>query len=307
MSSSATSTTPRMFVGAILVLTASLGFASKGIFIKLSYNLGMQIDAITIMALRMLMALPLFLATAFMLRTREDAAALTTGDYLRILYLGFLGYYLSSYLDLSGLYYISAGMERLILYLYPTFVIVLSAVILRKPISRQELSALALSYAGIAGVFFLDLRAEGDAVIRGGLLVMLAALSFAIFMIGSHEAIHRIGSARFTAYSMSVATLLTLIHYLLNHGVENLVQPFPFYLYGVCLAIAGTVLPAFLMNAGLQRIGANRTSILTSIGPVMTLGLAYLYLGEGITLPQAAGTLLILAGVYLASRPQTPA
>jgi drug/metabolite transporter (DMT)-like permease len=302
MSSNTPTEPPGNMLGIALVLAASLGFASKAIFIKLSYQVDGSIDAITVMALRMLLALPFFLITALFYRRRQGQSELTRGDYARILYLGFMGYYLSSYLDLSGLHHISAGLERLILYLYPTFVVLLSAYLSRRRVRQREVTALLLSYLGIAMVFYFELGLAGDSVLTGSLLVTAAAFSFALFMIGSHGAVRRIGAARFTAYSMTVATLLTLGHYLAVHGVENLRQPAPFYLYGLNLAMLGTVLPAFMMNAGLQRVGASSTAILGSIGPIMTLGLAYLYLGEPLTPLQLGGTLLILAGVYAASR-----
>jgi drug/metabolite transporter (DMT)-like permease len=305
MSSPTPSEPPGSMLGILLILAASLGFASKGIFIKLSYQVDSSIDAITVMAIRMLLALPIFLIAALALHRRAGQSVLVPSDYARILYLGFMGYYLSSYLDLSGLHHISAGLERLILYLYPTFVVLLSAYLSKRRIQAREFTALLLSYLGIAMVFYFELGQVGESVLTGSLLVMAAAFSFALFMVGSHGAVRRIGAARFTAYSMSVATLLTLGHYLAVHGVENLRQPARFYIYGFDLALLGTVLPAFMMNAGLQRVGASRTAILTSIGPIMTLGLAYLYLGEPLTPLQVGGTLLILGGVYTASRRNT--
>jgi len=305
--SSPTEPPPGSLTGSLLIIAASLGFASKGIFIKLSYQLDGSIDAITVMALRMLIALPFFVIAALILHRRPNQTTLQGKDYLHILYLGFMGYYLSSFLDLSGLHHISAGLERLILYLYPSFVVLLSAFQARRWIQGQELAALLLSYLGLAMVFALEMNTVGTSIVHGSLLVMSAAFSFALFMVGSHGAVRRIGSARFTAYSMSVATLLTLLHYLVVHGVENLRQASSFYLYGADLALLGTVLPAFMMNAGLLRIGASRAAILTSAGPVLTLGLAYVFLGEPLTGLQIGGTVLILGGVYVASRPRATA
>lgn len=288
--------------GILFIIIASLGFASKGIFIKLSYQISGNIDAITVMAVRMLIALPFFLATAIFLQRKPDQTPLQGRDYLHILYLGFMGYYLSSLLDISGLYHISAGLERLILYLYPTFVVLLSAYQAKRPVARHEISALLLSYIGIAMVFAFEIVQFGNTIVQGALLVLSAAFSFALFMVGSHGAVQRIGAARFTAYSMTVATLLTLIHYTILHGLALFDEPPGFYLYAVDLALLGTVVPAFLMNAGLHRVGASQTAILTSVGPILTLALAYVYLGEPLTLVQMAGTMLILAGVYVAGR-----
>lgn len=293
--------------GVLFVIIATLGFASKGIFIKLSYQLGNHIDAITVMAFRMIIALPFFLITAWYLERREGRVDLSCGDYLRIVYLGFMGYYLSSLLDLSGLQHISASLERLILYLYPTFVVLLTAYLARRRIHMREIFALGLSYLGLGFVFTSDLADMNRNILHGSLLILAAAFSFALFMVASHGMVRRIGAARTTALSMSVAALFTIIHYLLVHGSMQLHQAPAFYWYGLSLALFGTVIPSFLMNAGLHRVGPGRTAILTSIGPIMTLGLAFLYLGEKLSLVQFLGALLILGGVYIAGRKTAPA
>ncbi len=295
---------PLAFSGIAFVIIAALGFSSKGVLIKLAYALDPRIDAIGVMAIRMLLALPFFLVVALRIARHRETAPLIRQDVLAILALGFFGYYASSWLDFTGLKYISASLERLILYLYPSLVVVLSAWYYRRAITRRERHALALGYAGIVLVFVVDLHFVGADVLKGGVLVFVAALSYAVFLIASAHTIQRVGAARFTAYSMTVATALTLIHYFVQHGVQLAYFPAEFYAIGLAMAVFCTVIPAFLMNAGMQRIGAGMTSMLSSVGPVMTIGLAYFVLHEPIAPVQWVGTALIISGVLLLVRRQ---
>jgi len=301
MSTSNTVSIRRHYLGIGLILFASLGFAAKGIFIKLAYT-DQSVDAITLMTIRMLMSTPFFLGVAIFYVRQPTPEPLQRSDLLRILYLGFIGYYLSSYLDFTGLHYISAGLERLVLYLYPSFVIILTVIAVRRAPRQQELLALALSYTGIGLLFALELSIVGKEVITGTLAVLAAALSYAFFMVGSQPAIRRMGSARFTAYSMLAASSMVFIHYLFTNEFRLHEMSMDFYLYGLALALLSTVLPAFMMNAGIKQIGASRTAVLTSIGPVLTLILAWTVLGEIIGPLQLAGTMLILLGIYISGR-----
>ena len=289
--------TPLAISGIVLVIIAALGFSSKGVLIKLAYALDPRIDAISVMAVRMLLSLPFFLLVALRIARHQETTPLLRQEVRAILALGFLGYYASSWLDFTGLKYISASLERLILYLYPTLVVLLSALYYRRTIARRERHALALGYAGIALVFAVDLHFAGVDVLTGGALVFVAALSYAVFLIASAHTIQRAGAARFTAYSMSVATLLTTVHYLVQHGVQLAQFPAEFYALGLAMAVFCTVIPAFAMNAGMQRIGAGMTAMLSSVGPVMTIGLAYLFLHEAIAPVQLVGTVLIIGSV----------
>ena len=219
-----------------------------------------------------------------------------------ILGLGVLGYYLASYLDFEGLQYIPAGLERLILFLYPTFVVLFSAGIYRHAIARPQIIALGLSYAGMMMVFMDNMAMESTRVLIGSVLVLCSAIVFAFFMMGSGVMIKRIGSRRFTAYSMTVACLATGLHYATLHGVNPLAIPEDIYWLALIMAIFSTVMPAFLMNAGIRRIGVGSASIISSAGPISTLGLAFLLLGEEVTIVQVAGTVFVLAGVYVVSQ-----
>jgi drug/metabolite transporter (DMT)-like permease len=250
----------------------------------------------------MLIALPVFLFVAFWHRSSSQNQALTLKDGLAIIMLGGLGYYLASYLDFTGLQFISAGLERIILFLYPTFVVLFSAVIFKRSVILREMIALLLSYAGMIWVFQENMQSGSNDVFKGSILVLFSAISFALFMIGSGIMVKRIGSTRFTAFSMTVACFATLAHFIVTHDLYLLNLPKPVYGLTLLMAIFSTVLPAFLMNAGIRRIGSGTASIISSAGPISTLILAYTFLEEPLTLAQIIGTFLVLTGVYVASK-----
>lgn len=291
----------QLLIGSSFVLIAALGFSAKAVIIKLAYGYSIQVDAITLMALRMLIALPVFLFVAFWHRNSSHLA-LTLKDGVGIMLLGGLGYYLASYLDFTGLQYISAGLERVILFLYPTFVVLFSALIFRRLITLREMMALLLCYAAMLWVFLENMQFGSHDIFKGSVLVLLSAISFALFLIGSGIMIKRLGSARFTALSMTIACFATLIHFVVTHDLELLDLPKQVYGLALLMAIFSTVLPAFLMNAGIRRIGSGSASIISSAGPIGTLLLAYIFLGESLSWAQVAGTMLVLTGVYVASK-----
>jgi len=300
----------QILIGCLFVLLAAFGFSAKSILVKLAYGVSPELDAITLMLLRMAISLPFFLAVA-LLSARKSAQTSTNQylhrqDKLMILGLGVLGYYLSSLLDFEGLTYISAGLERLILFLYPTFVVLLTAGLQRRAINRYQGLALLLSYGGMVLVFVDNLmQTVSTNLLLGSVFVAGSALTFSVFMVGSGQAIKRIGSMRFTAYSMTVACLVTGLHFLVLHGVYPLNLPLNVYGLAAIMAIFSTVLPAFLMNAGIQRIGAGSASIISSAGPVITLALAFFLLDETLTIIQLAGTVLTLVGVYVVTQTKT--
>ncbi len=293
-------------LGYLFVLLGAFGFSAKAVLVKLAYSYSHQLDAITLLVLRMAMSLPFFLAVALWSAndsTAEDAQRLNRQDWLMIVGLGLLGYYIASLLDFAGLQYISAGLERLIIFLYPTFVVLFTAAIQRRAINRHQALALILSYAGMMLVFVDNRMAMASSgLLLGSALVFCSAIAFAFFLMGSGMMVKRIGSTRFTAYSMTVACLATGLHFMIQHGVELLNLPAGVYWVALIMAVFSTVLPAFFMNAGIRRIGAGSAAIISSIGPIGTLALAFLLLGETLTLAQLAGTALLLIGVYVVSR-----
>ena len=296
-------------IGYSLVLLGALGFSAKAILIKLAYAANVDVDAITLMALRMLFALPFFLLVAIWRNKQTPALPLDKKQWTAVIVLGLMGYYIASYLDFIGLQYISAGLERVIIFLYPTFVVLFSAVVYRRRITARVAIALGLSYIGTMLVFIEHLTTASSGLLLGSGLVLSSAVIFSWFVMGSGVMTKSIGSARFTAYTMTVACVATLVHFGFRHGVtftHSLSLPFAAWervlSLAFIMAIFSTVLPAFFMNAGIRRIGAGSASIISTTGPVATLALAYLLLGEAITSIQVAGTFFVLAGVYVVSR-----
>lgn len=291
---------PLSLSGITFVVLGALGFSGKAVLIKLAY--AYPVDAATLLALRMLFSLPFFLAVGLWSQCRGGQLPLTRRDHVAVVALGLLGYYLASYLDFLGLQYVSAGLERLILFLYPTLVVMISALWLHRPIARREACALLLSYGGIALAFFHDSATTHGNVNLGAALIFGSAFAFALYLIGSGQLIVRLGTSRFTAYAMTVSVFAVLTQFFLTHAPQALRQPMPVYWLSLAMAILSTVLPAFLMSAGIRRIGASRAALIATIGPVSTIVLAHIFLGESVSAMQMLGTALVCAGTVMVSR-----
>lgn len=292
--------------GAIVAFTAAVFFSTKAIFVKLTYLHGA--DAISSLALRMVMALP-FLLVAGWYSTRGGARPLSRADWKNVLLLGFVGYYLSSLLDFLGLQYITASLERLILFLYPTIVALMSWAFLKKPIGAKGIAALALSYAGIAISFIRDLQHTGDVttVLIGGGFVFACTITYAIYIVGSGEMVGRIGALRFAAYATTVAAICSLIQFALTRPFSALILPWQVYAYALGMAVIATVLPVIMTAKAIHMIGAPKVAIIAAIGPVATILLAWRFLGEPIGWEQLAGAALVMSGVLLISVKKRPA
>jgi drug/metabolite transporter (DMT)-like permease len=222
-------------------------------------------------------------------------------DRWRLLGLGLVGYYLSSYLDFLGLQYISVGLERLILFLTPTFVLLVSALFLKHRIGRLQWAALALSYCGIVLVFVHDLNSGAGSIATGSLLVLGSAASYAVYLLGTGGMVRRIGSVRLVAYAMCVSSVACILQFFLLRPAGLLVQPLPVYGLSLINGIFCTIFPVFMTMVAVQRIGAATASQAGMIGPVSTLFLGWAVLGEPITTVQLAGTALVLGGIYMLS------
>jgi drug/metabolite transporter (DMT)-like permease len=293
--------TPRgIWLGSAFAALGALGFAAKSILIKVAYQLT-PVDSTTLLALRVMFSVPAFVLMAW--HGNADREKLSRRDMALLAWLGFNGYYAASFFDFWGLEYITAALERLILFTYPGIVLMLNAVILKRAIQRREYMALVLSWTGIGLVFYNDLvnSTQPGVVWKGAGLVFLSSITYAIYLVGSGKVIHRIGSVRLTGIVVSVAGGFTLGHFFLTHGTKSLEQPKEIYWIAVALAIFSTILPIFFTSEAIKRIGSNKTSIVASIGPVFTIWLGYLFLNEAVTATQLAGTGLVLGGVLLVS------
>ncbi|HEX7811835.1 MAG TPA: DMT family transporter [Burkholderiales bacterium] len=288
-------------VGTLCVLVAASCFSAKAVLIKLAY--AYPVDAATLLTLRMLFSAPFFVLMALWSTRGSTVQRLTRKQWISIVVLGFTGYYLASYLDFLGLKYITAGLERLILFLYPTIVVLLSAWLLKKPIRAHHIIALVLSYGGIALVFTenLNFGSHANEVALGGALVFASGVVYSFYLIGAGETVGKIGAMRFTAYAMLVACVVCVLQFFLTHDAADLRLPPQVYGLTLTMAILSTVIPAWLMSEGIRLNGANHSAMVGSVGPVATIFLGYWFLNEPITLIQMAGAALVLSGVTLVS------
>ena len=289
--------------GFLLAIIAAAGFSAKAIFIKLAY-FSAPVDPVTLLALRMLFSLPAFAFVAW--RSASATRPLDRTDLLLIAGLGLIGYYLSSLFDFMGLQYLSAGLERLILFLYPTFTVLLSAIFLGHPVTRAHLSALALCYGGIGLVFLHDMPHHSAHLWLGAGLVFASTLSYSIYLTGAGHAISRLGSQRFTALSMVAASLMTLAQFTLTHRLSALEQPERVYALAFGMAVFSTVLPVFALSAAIRLLNPGKTALIGSIGPIATIFMAWAWLDEPVSAIQLAGSALVLTGVWLIGRARKP-
>ena len=285
------------WIGPLLAVVGVLGFSFKAILIKLAYAWE-PIDALTLLTLRMIYSAPIFLVMALL---APRATPVTRGDWLRILWLGFIGYYLASLVDFMGLQYVTAALERLMLYLYPTIVVVLSAIFLRQRITGRIVTAMLLSYAGIVLVFGRDLSLAGDphTLWLGGALVFAGAFLYALYLVGAGPVISRLGSLRFIALAMLTSSVFVFVQFAATRPVSALAASTRIQLLSLAMAIFSTVLATYLVAEAIKRIGANNTSLLGSLGPIFTIAFGVWLLGEQVHWIQLAGAALVLAGVTL--------
>ena len=278
--------------GALCVVGSAVAFSAKAVIAKVGYRHGA--DPATLLALRMAFSLPFFLGAALV--TSRGRAPLPRAELGKIVMLGVLGYYLASVLDFYGLVHISAGLERLILFVYPTLVVVMSAFFFKTPITRRTLVALGLTYGGVLlAVKTETAGATGAELWVGVAMIFGCALSYATYLVGSGRLIPRIGSLRFTALAMIVSTAAMMLHFWIVGGRFSGHAP-AVYVDGLLLALVCTVLPVFLLAEGIRRIGAGPSAIIGAVGPVSTIALAHAVLGEPVHLMQAVGTALVLVG-----------
>jgi len=286
-------------LGASLALLAAFGFSMKAIFVKLAYPYG--VDAITLLALRMGFALPVFLWVG--LAGQKAGASLSRGDWGKLFLLGCCGYYGASILDFWGLSYISAGLERLILFTYPTLTILIGVLFQGKPFSRREGIAVVLCYCGIGFAFMHDLGLnEARDVWLGGALVFGSSVSYALYLSGSGPMIARLGAMRFSALAMLMSSAVTLLHFALVQPLTAFIQPWPVYGWGLAMAVFATIVPVFAQSAAIRRIGAGRASLYGMVGPLLTIAFGWLLLDEHISLAQMAGAALVVIGILIVSR-----
>jgi drug/metabolite transporter (DMT)-like permease len=286
--------------GIAFAVIGVLAFSVRPILIKLSYA-AHPVSPSTLLFLRMTLSLPFFLAIGWWLRRQEPRLA--ARDWANIGLLGFLGYYGASFLDFIGLQYVGAGVGRLILFLFPTLVLLLSFVFLHKKPSSRELVALVMSYAGIALVVSSQAApsADGRLFLFGALLIFGGALLYAVYLVAGSQVVKRVGSMRFTAFSMAISSIPAVVQFVLLEPATALDLPTPVWAYAGVLATVSTVLPVFLQAEALKRIGANHFALIGAVGPVSVAVTSAVGLDEPFTWVQALGAMLVISGVLLVS------
>jgi drug/metabolite transporter (DMT)-like permease len=289
----------QLTAGLLLAAAGSIAFSGKAIIVKLAYRYG--VDAVTLLMLRMLLALPMFALMAWW--AGRGKAPLERQDWLGVLGLGFCGYYLSSFLDFWGLEYISASLERLILYLNPTLVLVLGWVLFKKRISQRQTVAMAISYSGVLLVFGHELSLAGTDAALGALLVFLSAVTYAVYLTYSGQLVKRLGSLRLAGWASSAACVFCLLQFALLRPLDVSQVHEQVLWLSLLNAVVCTALPILLVMMAIERIGPGLTAQTGMIGPMSTLLMGVWILGEPFNAWIIAGTVLVLSGVFWVTRP----
>ena len=288
-------------IGVIVLIFANIGFSSKAVIIKLMYRY--HIDTISVLAMRMLFSLPIFIIIALILFLRKDNVRLTFKEWLSISGLGILSYYISSWLDFTGLQFLSASVERLILFTYPTIVVLISAFFLQKKITNVQKIALLLTYLGVAIAFIAEKGlGEQKNIWLGSFYVFSCAITYAFYVVGTGELVHRFGSIKFSCYAMIAATMPIIIQCYAANRIDIFHFPKEVYFLSFFLVVIATVIPIFLIVEGIRIVGASNSSIIGFVGPVSTIFLAYIFLNENVSFLQLVGTAIVLVGVWLVSK-----
>ena len=290
-------------LGVVLAILAAFGFSFKAILIKLAYAVPMAVPVhpVTLLSLRMTLSLPAFIWVAW--RAGRSAPPLSRRDWAALLALGLVGYYGASLFDFLGLQYISAGLERLILFTYPTLTILIGVLFQGKPFTRREGIAIVLCYTGIGFAFLHDLNlGEPRSVLIGGALVFASSVSYALYLAGSAPMIGRLGAMRFAALAMLFSTAVTLGHFMAAQPFTAFIQPLPVYGWALAMALFATVIPVFALSAAIRRIGAGQASLFGMVGPILTIGFGWWLLGEPISAEQSIGAIFVVVGILIVSR-----
>jgi drug/metabolite transporter (DMT)-like permease len=290
----------KQFLGSILVFWGAVLFGGKAVIVKWLY-LHEPIDTLSMLSLRMLFSLPFYIAAVLISGQNKTNIAINARQWLWIIALGFIGYYLASLFDFWGLKYISASIERLVLFIYPTLVLLLTAVFFGKKITKIQYICLAITYLGIVLAFVPDIRSGGSPQLwLGVFLIFLSALTYAMYVAGSGQLIQQVGVNRFTTYTMIVSTIFILCHSQFI-GAPLIGLPSQVYIWCAVMAVFCTVIPSYLISAGVKHVGAGNSAIIGSVGPMATIFLAQVFLQESMHFWQIVGSICILLGVVIIS------
>ena len=290
----------KTFVSGILLgILGIVLFSSKAVMVKLAYQY--QVDALSILFLRMLFSFPFYLVIAVFYSKQENPGVIVKNDYVWLAFFGMVGYYLSSYFDFVGLVYIKASLERIILFLYPTLILIFNKLFLKKPISFTQAIAIFLTYIGIVITFWGEVVISGSDTYLGSFFILLCAITYATYLVGSGWLIPKFGVVKFTAYAMLISCICVFIHYGLFSKISLFSYSWQVYVLGFLIAIFATVIPSFLVSESINRISSSNFAVIAGFGPISTIILAGIFLNERLTLLQLFGALVVIFGILLVS------
>ncbi len=289
--------------GVLLGLLGIVLFSSKAVMVKLAYQY--QVDAISMLLLRMLFSFPFYVAIPFIYRNKQTNNIILKTDYLWVALFGVVGYYLASYFDFVGLIYIKASLERIILFLYPTIVLLLNSIFLKKQITKIQKGAILLTYFGILIAFWDEVAISGVNTYIGGVFILLSAITYASYLVGSGWLIPKFGVVKFTSYAMLVSCFCVFVHFSLMSDASIFGYPWQVYFLGFLIAIFATVIPSYLVSVSIKMINSSNFSIVAGAGPISTIVLAAIFLNEKLTALQLFGALVVIVGILLVSSKKT--
>ncbi|WP_299059060.1 DMT family transporter [uncultured Polaribacter sp.] len=295
--------TKKFWLGVFLGILGVVLFSSKAVMVKLAY--AYNVDAITMLLLRMLFSFPFYIVIAYLYRNKNKEVITTKKDFYWVVFFGIVGYYLASYFDFEGLSYIKASLERIILFVYPTIVIILNRLFFKQPITKFQTLAIFLSYVGIVIAFSDEVAFTGSNVYLGGFFVLLSAITYASYLVGSGWLIPKFGVVKFTAYAMLVSCFCVFIHFSFMGTTDLFNLPWQVYGYGFLIAFFATVIPSFLVSTSIKIINSSNFAIVSGFGPISTIILAGFFLNESLTLVQFFGAVLVIIGILFSSLKQT--
>ena len=285
--------------GVFLAIVGVVMFSAKAVIVKMAYKY--NVSSMHLLLFRMLFSLPFYLVLMVVYKKKEKEI-IKKKDYLWIFFFGFIGYYLASYFDFLGLQYIKASLERIILFVYPTLVLLLSRLIFKTKINSKQVVAIILTYLGVLITFWGEVDLKGDEVVLGGFLIFLSALTYASYLVGSGWLIPKFGVVLFTSYAMIISTVCVIIHYLIIDRTNILIYNSEVYFLAFIMAVVSTLIPSFLVSAAIKKINAQNFSIIGSIGPISTILLACFFLGESLSYLQIIGTIVVITGIFFVSK-----
>lgn len=285
--------------GVCIAIVGIILFSAKAVMVKLAYQY--QVSSIHLLMFRLGFSLPVYIAFIFYYKSKQKEV-IKKSDYLWLLFFGFIGYYLASYFDFLGLQYIKAGLERIVLFVYPTLVLLISRLFFKKTLQKKQVVAIFVTYIGVVIAFWNEIELSEGNLYLGVFLVFLSALAYASYLVGSGWLIPKFGVVLFTSYAMVVSTICVVVHYLITDRLSLVNYPREVYLLGALMAFVSTLIPSFLVSLAIKKMGASTFSIIGSIGPISTIILAYFFLNETVSGLQIFGSIIVISGVVFVAK-----